>query len=84
MTGRFIRSTVATDVSDKGIMVLCVSAASLKLARTQIQLPPCIFEPGGGIGSFAADATGQRECKCTQKCTTTIMSEDNLLIINIL
>ena len=45
---RGVASSVdAMDVSDKGIMVLCVSAASLKLTGTQIQLPLCIFDAGG-------------------------------------
>ena len=48
MRGRFIRPTVATDVSDKGVMALCVSAASPKLNGTKIKLPPRIFDAGGG------------------------------------
>ena len=81
---RFIRSTVATDMSDRGTMALFVSAASLKLIEIQIKLPPCIFDAGGGIGSFAADVPGQRENKCTQKCTPIIVSESYLLIISAL
>ena len=81
---RVVGSSVdATDVSDKGTMALCVSAASLKLTGTQIKLPPCIFDAGGGIGEFAAAVTGQRECKCTQKCTPIIMLTSNALIINV-
>ena len=38
----------AVDVSDKGAMALWVSAAWLKLVRTQIKLPPRIFDAGGG------------------------------------
>jgi len=48
--GWFIRLTVATDVSDKGTMALCVSAASLKLVRPQIKPPPCFFDAGGVLG----------------------------------
>ena len=59
---RVVGSSVdATDVSDKGTMALCVSAASLKLTGTQIKLPRVFLMPGGGIGEFAAEVTGQRE-----------------------
>ena len=58
-------------------MVLSVSAASLKLVRTQIKLPPCIFD-AGGIGSLAAAVISQ----CEYICTLFIVSEVNPLILN--
>jgi len=42
----------AVDVSDKGTMALCVSAASLKLTGTQIKLPRVFLMPGGVSGSL--------------------------------
>ena len=48
---RVVGSSVdATDVSDKGAMALCVSAASLKLTGTQIKLPRVFLMPEGYRG----------------------------------
>ena len=84
MRCRFIRSTVATDMSDRGTMALFVSAASLKLIEIQIKLPPCIFDAGGGYWVVRCGCTRSTRKQMYTEMYTNNRIGSNALIINAL